>query len=267
MFEYLYAMGRRIDRLPRSIAWVVIGSTACVTPRPNVAPVSASRPSATESAEVLASRHVQVEGGTTITWNQATRQAAIGETVVRIAPAAGSEFRFGINSYAVTNAPGVNAHMEDVTVGVKLMLVGAGSGETLRPAVALLAGTSIPSSSGSGAEGRYQPALKLAAGWALGSGVSLTANAGAARRWSDGEWTTELGTAAQVGMAWASGVGAYAEYYNTLPRGQGLGVSHYGGGGLAFPIAPNLALDAHCGFGRTVGAPTRFCGLGAARRW
>lgn len=174
------------------------------------------------------------------------------------------ELRIGLNSFVVESRPGNDeSGFEDSFIGAKIRLVGPGSSASpLRPAVAVLLGTQLPTGEdGLGSDG-IGPGGTVALAWDLGRWVALGSNVGLASLEQDGERFEQVSASASVGVGLAERLGAYVELFGFSKQGPGGSEDIFVNGGLTFLASTDLQFDARTGFGLDDSAPDYFVGAG-----
>ncbi|MEJ7811115.1 MAG: transporter [Gemmatimonadaceae bacterium] len=242
-------------------------TTACASARVAPAPIVTDRPDFTESAEVVPSGMVQVEGGYTFAKSGRAREHTAGELLVRIPVSAGVEVRAEPGSYVVSEAAGERTSgIDGATVGAKVMLARADSARAASPSLALVLGVTLPTGAREYRERKLQPAATLLAAWQLSERLSLGSNAGVSYASDGGSRFTQLYGSATVGYTLSERVGSYLEYFAFNREAARAPYSGYANGGLTFRLSDDTQLDARAGRGLD-GRSRYFLGAGLSRRW
>lgn len=239
-------------------------------PAPDPAPLVGDRPDFTESASVVG--RLQLEMGYSVEADHAADTHALGELLVRVPLARRLELRVGVPSWSwvredravAGTGPDDPAGFADAAVGVKVGLREAGPGDG-GPAVALLAGATVPTGGEVGSDGVH-PEGRFAAAVPLGGRLSLAANAGVASGEAAGTRYAELSGSVSLGIGVSEEVGAYLEGYGFVPTGDGPAASSVVNGGLTWLAGPHLQLDVRLGAGMSGPAPDLVFGTGVVWR-
>ena len=268
-----WELGRR-ERIRNSAGILalslVVAPAPCGARQAAIPPLVTDRPSFTESALAVALGAVQLEVGYTLTRNDVVDAHALGEVLIRIGVLPRAELRLGLNSFAWTDDPlGDASGLEDVSLGVKVELAeGAGQEfNLLRPRVALLLNTSLPTGTGGFGEKGLQPGATLAMSWELSERLGLGANANVAAASQDGDRFGQFSGAVALGVSLADRVGAYGEYFLFAPPGPGDDATGFLNGGLTFLATNDLQFDVRAGFGMHGVDGDFFVGAGFATRF
>lgn len=233
------------------------------------APLVTDRPDATESAETVGPGMVQLEAGYTFSRVERTDSHSLGEVLVRVGVSDAFELRAGFNSYEWARGPALSADgFSDTSVGIKWRLSEGGPAGSGRPALALIAATSLPTGADDFSDDGAQPELILAAGLDLSERVGLGANVGwSHRRDPDLDRRfSELIASLALGYGLSERWGAYAEYFGTYGL-DGRADESFVNGGLTYLVSRDLQLDGRVGYGLNGRDDDLFVGLGAAVRW
>lgn len=244
------------------------------------APLVGDRPDFTESASVVG--RLQLETGYTYEDAGSSDVHTVGELLLRVPAARRLELRIGVPSWSWMDAgedtgggeaplpPGEEPAdgprgMTDASLGVKVGLREPGP-DGGGPAVALLAGTTVPTGGDVGSDGLHPGGL-LAADMDLSDRVSLAANAGVASAEEEaGIRYAELSGSLALGVGLTEEVGLYLEGYGFVPTGDGPGSSAVVDGGLTWLAGPDLQLDLRLGTGLSGPSPDLIFGTGVVWR-
>lgn len=225
---------------------------------PAAGPMITDRPDFTESAATVGPGVVQLETGYTVTAGEGTEQT-VGEALIRVGVAAGTELRLGPGSYGIlTPEDGPRATgPEGASLGAKFELPKGSLAEGL----ALIVASAVPVPSDLGHDG-WSPSGVLAAAWTVGP-FDVGANAGYSyvfETGGGGEWLGSVAGGAPV----SESLGLFFELYGFFPESENArGVVD---GGLTLAVTPDLQLDLRAG--RPLQGPGTFIvGLGFSTRW
>ncbi len=209
----------------------------------------------------------QTEGGYSFAGAGEIRASTFGELLLRFPLAAATELRLGLNSFVIQEGPGEDATgFQDVAVGIKATLVrGAERFDPLRPAVALLASTTLPTGEAAIGAESLQPTALLALGWTLGGGFGFAADVNTS--WLDAgeDRVFEVAGGVSLSCSLTGLLGSYAELYGFTPEG-GPGRTFLDGG-FTYLLSDDLQLDLSGGMGLSAAADDFFVGFGLSRRW
>jgi hypothetical protein len=209
------------------------------------APVVADRPGLTVGSALQARGTAQLEGGWHATLAGDDREHTFGETLLRVGVHHRLELRVALDSYVVSDAPGVHREgMRDAMVGAKLRLVDADGASPFLPQAALVVGTTLPTGHRAVAGGSVVPSATLAATWQTTHGTSLTLNAGGANRAAaTGGHVMEYGTTASFAAPLTHHAGAFVEYAQAWTPSTHL-TTRAANVGAALLAIPSMQLDA-----------------------
>lgn len=258
---------RRLSLVPVAVA-LALAAPAGSRAQGAADPLQTDRPDFTEGVATVTPGRFQLEGGYTFTRAGPDREHTIGELLVRLGVAPRLEARIGVNSYAVVDAPGgVVEGLEDVSVGAKVRLVQPGSGAPGgAPELSALASLTLPT----GAEGigadEAQPAVLLAASWALSERLALGTNLGYENVAESGERVDQGFGSAALGVGLTGSLGAFLEWFAVFPEGAEREALHFLDAGLTLGVGPDAQLDARAGVGLDAAGPSHFAGVGVAWR-
>jgi hypothetical protein len=243
------------------------------------APLVGDRPDFTESASVVG--RLQLETGYTYEDDGSSEIHTVGELLLRVPAARRLEVRIGVPSWSGTDADEGAAGgesplptgeepadgprgMTDASLGVKIGLREPGP-EGGGPALALLAGTTLPTGGDVGSDGLHPGGL-LAADVDLSGRVSLGANAGVASAEEGGIRYAKLSGSLALGVGLTEEVGLYLEGYGFVPTGDGPASSSVVDGGITWLAGPDLQLDLRLGTGLSGPSPDVIFGTGVVWR-
>lgn len=261
---------RRIKHRSRRAATLVLAlaTASSRAPAAEEETLITDRPDFTESAASVDPRRVQLELGYTFEGAGDTDVESLGEVLVRIGWTESLELRLGVNSYVTSDSPaGENSGFEDASIGVKIEL--ADEAETprlMRPQLAVLLGTSLPTGSSKLGSDDLQPGAILALAWTLSDRLSLGSNVGATWVSDDGEQSLEGVLSFALGAALGGDWGGFVEYYAIVPESSAGGASQFVDAGLTRLLTDDFQLDLRVG--TEIGGETDFfVGAGLAYRW
>jgi len=232
-------------------------------------PIATDRPDFTETARVVPRGRIQWESGIGFTRAGSAAETALGEALLRIATGHRTEARVGVNSWLRTSDSGRRAAgKDDFSLGFKVELADASPRfSLLKPDVALIAQTSIPSGSSAYRERNPQPEAKLCLAWDLDSATSLGSNLNYAWASESGDRFGRWSASASLSRAIGRRLSGFIELFAFLPAGRNGPNATYAQGGIALLPHPDLQLDFHAGVGFNSASPDYFLGVGVSRRW
>lgn len=275
--------------LPRALHPALIAALLLVllAPLPGAAPLQAQdtpldpgeligdRPDATESSAVVPAGFFQLETGVLFTRDDdGGQEVDVFEgpgTLARIGLGGRTELRLGWAGVVEVDADGETDGVADAELGAKMSLR---TGEAGGPAVAFLAGVSLPVGDDELTSDRYDPSFRLAVDHDLSDRVSLGYNLGMA--WSsevtgDGEPVRETFSrfvyTAALGFALGERLGAFAEVFGEEPVDAPGSSAASVDGGFTYLVRRNVQLDLFGGAGLTDEAADWFVGTGLVVRW
>jgi len=260
-------MRRTAVTLAATVAALLL--TACTT-LGGREPLVSDRPDFTESSTLIAPGRVQVESGITISEEADQRDISYGEVFGRIGLTDRLELRVVPNSYTTVKAPGGAASVsgrEDPVLGVKIGLLGASESPSLRPQLALIAGTSLPLGSREFRAPHLQPEAKLLASWPLNDRVSFASNLNYSRPHDGLRSYDEYSASGSFAFTLTERVGFYTEGYAFAPQDGSDMLRKYANAGSTLLLSPDLQLDARVGIGPSTKRGDYFFGVGVVRRW
>ena len=234
------------------------------------------RPDQTESAATVAPGYLQIEAGWALSRElrpQVTTTAIqTPGTLLRFGIVKALEGRLGFAGWMHHRTTdrgfrNTSSGMGDLDAGLKYQLFG---GRGIIPAVALLAGTTLPTGHDGFGSNKADPRLRLILANDLSPVFSLGSNLGV-------EWNTTPGPAGSatladflytfvVGIGVTNRVSFFAESFGTVPLETGSDAGHSLDGGVTFLVIPNLQFDVSTGFGLNEAADDWFVGAGLSVR-
>ena len=261
-------------RLSRSLdsasLLLLVACTACVhrVPTAQLDAIVTDRPDFTESAQTVAAGHTQVEAGQTFAREADVSSFSLGEVLLRTGVSRRVELRTAVNSYSVQAGGGNSvAGFEDSNLGAKVSLLDAPASPSWRPALAVIAGFSVPTGGSAYRGGRALPEAKLLAAWDLTDRLAFSSNL----NWSRAEYDRGLGdewsASASLGIGVTEKVGAYLETFGFGDHFGAWGQRAFVNGGVTYLISNSFQLDLRAGAGPSGPRGDFFTGVGLSRRW
>lgn len=209
----------------------------------------------------------QTEGGYSYAEQDGVESSNVGELLLRFPLGSALELRIAPNSYVVQRGPdGDESGFQDAAVGAKVTLAkGAEDFDLLRPAIAVLLNTTIPTGDDAFGAESLQPQALLALGWTLGGGAELGGDVNVTSLDTGQGRAVEVAGGATLSYSLGERLGSYAELYGFAPEDdQNAG---YFDAGLTLLLSNDFQLDVSGGIGLTDAAQDFFVGFGASRRW
>lgn len=245
-------------------------------------PLVTDRPDQTESTGVVAPGFVQLELGWTVSDASddlsETRTHTLPEALARIGVLPGLELRIALPGWSSveTGIDGADLQTDgfgDASLGLKWGLT-AGRGTV--PAVALLAGATLPTGEEGFSSERVDPSMRVALSSDLADRLSLGWNLGWARMTEqlpgpeDGGLVSDAQTdffyTLSLGIGLADRLGLYLESFGFLGVEEVRPSRHSVDGGFTLLVADNLQLDLRAGAGLDEHADDWFLGAGLSVR-
>lgn len=254
-----------------ALAALILVSGGCATaaapsssPR-HAPPIASSRIGLAKSTGTVPPGMVQLEAGySRARLDQRTRHA-FGETLLRVGLGQRTEARGSLSSYMRTVTPAATVEgIGDASLSLKHRLRDP---DGWVPAVAIVAGSTLPTGAKGVGAGAFQPEAGASLEWKLPAGLRAIGMA----TWRDaaaagdryGLTTLVAAGRTNVGRAGA----AQLEYARTnSTRAGAIGVDQLRATG-ALRLTPTLQLDGWAGVSSSAGKHEYLAGLGFARRW
>jgi hypothetical protein len=239
-------------------------AAGCATvPRPT--PISTSRLGIVKPTGTVARGVVQLEAGYSQGHQGDRTRRTFGETLLRVGMGPRTEARIGLSSYQRTETPAATVEGRgDASLVLKHRLRDAAG---VLPAVAVTAGSTVPTGGSRMGAGAFQPEAGLFTEWALPAGFKALAMAShrSAVAADDRFGQTTLAAAARTAL-WTSAA-AQLDYARVSSTRVGAPDVHQLRAGAALRVTPSLQLDAWAARATAAGAHEHLFGLGFARRW
>lgn len=245
-------------------AVLLLTAAGCAT-APLAAPAATSRPGIARPAGTVASGHLQMEAGYSRAHQDGRTRHLIGETLLRLGVGPRTELRAGWASYqrTITDADTVEG-AGDASVSIKHRFTSAAG---WMPAVAVIAGTTLPTGADRVSAGEAQPEGAVSAEWALPRGFRALGfvshrNAIAA---DDRFGSTTAALAGRVPL----GRRAFGqlEYARTMATREGAVDVDQLRAGAALRLTHDVLLDAFAGRSDAGGNDEYVFGIGITSRW
>ncbi len=245
--------------------WPGLATLVCVCATPaNAQDLATDRPDFTESAVVIPTHSIQVEGG--FTWEQSSsdvRALAGPELLIRWGLTPRIELRLGFPGYlALRNHTDLDGFV-DSSLGTKLQIVTDAKGWDVAGIVAV----SLPTGAESLTSDGWDPGLTVTAAreiwtmWSLGTQLTVESTTEGQHRATNWTGTAVLGTS----LGSAEVVGLFVELAASVPQyGSSAITFHHG---YTWLVRPLFQLDIHAGVGLNDAAPNWLIGAGFGFRW
>jgi hypothetical protein len=245
------------------IAALVLATTALDAQQRERSPIATGRPSFATGPGIVPS--LQVESGYRFSESAAAIQHAVGQLMVRAPVFSWVEFRAGLGSLVVCEAPAATTRgLQDITVRTKIRLLTAGATGAWFPGVALVTSSSLPTGAAGFGAAQAQPAANLILAWPLGERAQLLSNTVGRSLLLQGERVGEFAQGLFLGYNLPGPLGSFVEVHRSRAQGRDLSASV--AGGLTLHLSNDLQLDVHGGRGVTDAADDFYLGAGLGWR-
>jgi len=230
-------------------ALTVLSLSACATMGKRDALIS-DRPDFTEATALVDRGHVQVEGGSTLSRESEARVVSHGEVLMRAGLSSRLELRVAGNSFVQEQVDGLTqSGVQDASVGVKMRLLDAPEGRSWRPALSVIAHSTVPTGARIYRSQRAQPEVKVLTAWSLTDRLGFSSNFNVGRPFDGVRSFTEYAGSGSLGFAATDRIGLYAEAFAFAPQDGSKVVSKYVNSGFTFLFSPDVQLDVRGGIG------------------
>ncbi len=217
------------------------------------------RPDATESASTVPLGSWQFEMGYTLGKMGDIKEHSIGELLVRFSLVSKLEFRVGINSLKIIDAPGISeSGLEDFQLGIKYSII--------EDKLALLAGITLPTGAEAFRVDSAEPALSILMAHDLSENWSIGANLGYASLSGESDRMNEFFASLALGTSLNDKLGVFFEYFGYFYKKEDGDSRHYLDTGLTYLVSPLFQLDCRVGTVLNKGEKEFFIGVGAIVR-
>jgi hypothetical protein len=207
---------------------------------------------------------VDVDYGSSVSAAGAARSVTAGEVVAHVPLSRRLGLRLHFNSYAWVRTPQAQvAGREDMGIGTALNVrpnVG------WRPATALLTRMDVRSGSLPGEASAWRPTVKVALGWRLPTGVTLTSNIGLAALNTRGERSTQHFGSLWLGRTITGRVGSFAEAFAFSREARSGPSTRYVRGGVTVLVTNRMHLDVNASTQLGSAGERRTLGIGMKHR-
>jgi hypothetical protein len=242
---------------------VLLAACATAPVRPPV--INTSRLGLAKAPGVVARGAVQLEAGYSRSQQPARTRHTLGEAVLRVGLGGNTEARIGIPSYQrVVTAAARTEGAADASFALKHRLRTAAG---WRPALAVVAGTTLPTGSNTMGAGELQPELGASAEWALAHGLRALAMGSHREAVAAGDRYGQNTVAAALRFPVARPAMAQLEYGRLTTTRAGSHALNQLRAGAAVRLTPTLQLDGWLGRATSNGTADTQFGLGFARSW
>jgi Putative MetA-pathway of phenol degradation len=231
--------------------------------------INSGRPGFNETLGIIPTGRIQQEMGYIFNRDGSSREHELGQLMLRLGTGGGTELQLGVNSFALTRGPeGNTSGVQDSTVGFKILLAKGGEEfQLFKPAVAFVAGTSIPTGARAYRESSWQPQAKLSLGWTFSNRSALSATMISTVASQESKRFMQRAAGVSPSYNLTNRWGCYAEVFAQVPGGPGASSDLFAGGGLTYLAGKELQLDMN--FGRRLNGDetSYFLGAGLAKLW
>lgn len=207
---------------------------------------------------------VDVDYGSSVSAAGNTRGYTAGEVVAHVPLSRRFGLRLHLNSYAWVRTPQTQvAGREDMGIGTALNVrpnVG------WRPAAALLTRMDVRSGSLPGQASAWRPTVKVALGWRLPTGVTLTSNIGLSALDARGDRYTQQFGSLWLGRNITGRYGAFTEVFAFSREGPSGPSTRYVRGGVTVLVTNSMHLDVNASTQLSSAGARRTLGIGMKHR-
>ncbi|HEX6037025.1 transporter [Longimicrobium sp.] len=242
----------------------VLLTSACATVHP-AAPVGTSRPGVVRPTGIVPAGHTQLEVGYTHAEQDGRARDLVGETLLRVGVAPRTEVRAGWASYQRTTLNGATTEgAGDLSVSFKHRF---NDPRAWLPAVALTAGSTLPTGADVVSAGEAQPEAALATEWVLPYSLRILGLASHRSAVAAGDrfGSTTLGAAGRMPIG--GRVTGQVEYTHATSTRVGAADVGQVRAGAALRLTHEVQLDAYAGRADAAGKHEYLVGVGLTSRW
>ena len=206
--------------------WLLFLLAACTALSPSVSAeekeqfINSGRPGFNETLGIIPTGRVQQEMGYVFIRDGSTREHELGQLVLRLGTGNRTELQLGANSFAFTRSSGENTSgVQDSSIGFKVLLAEGGEQfQLFKPAVALVAGSSIPTGARADRESSWQPQAKLSLGWTFSERLSLSTTMISTLASHEGRWFMQKAAGVSPSYSLTQRWACYAEAFAYVPN-------------------------------------------------
>jgi hypothetical protein len=207
---------------------------------------------------------VDVDYGSSVIAAGAARSVTAGEVVAHVPLSQRFGLRLHLNSYAWVRTPQAQvAGREDMGIGTALNVrpnVG------WRPATALLTRMDVRSGSLPGQSSAWRPTVKVALGWRLPTGVTLTSNIGVAALDTQGDRYTQQFGSLWLGRNITGRFGSFAEVFAFSREARSGPSTRYVRSGITVLVTNGMHVDVNASTQLGSAEARRTLGIGVKHR-
>jgi hypothetical protein len=227
--------------------------------------INTSRLGLAKAPGVVARGVLQLEAGYSRGMQAARTRQTFGEVVLRVGLGANTEARLGVPSYqTLVTAADTLSGSGDASFALKHRLFLA---HGLRPALALVAGTTLPTGAKAMSAGQVQPELSASAEWLLAHGVRAITMVTHRDAVAAGDRYGLNTLAGGLRLTVAPPAMLQLEYGRVTSTRTGASVAKQVRAGAALRLTPTLQLDGWMARASSAGKAETQLGLGFARSW
>ena len=250
------------------ITVAAIGTTLAGARAQELGEMSTDRPDFTESTDTIARGWTQLEGGVLSNWHALAsgQDRAIGApySLLRLGLTRFAELRLSADGFtsesgAVDGAWEQHSGGSDLEIASKVRVLDE---KVHLPALAFIAGASVPTGAGYFSSGRVNPFLELCWSKSLPGGFDAGGNVNF--QWGGTE--TEHAYSLSVGHKLGRGFGVYGEIYRISPIDGDEAAHWVANSGITKLLGTNAQLDIEAGHTVNARTPYWFVGAGFAIR-
>lgn len=221
--------------------------------------VAPDRPDTSNGIQIVPPGHLQVEGGTTLSWSRGGRELAVGELTLRVPLAGRLETRLQLPSADWASGTESARGLLEPIVDVKWKLH---DGE--RTDFGVIAGTSLPVGSGAFRDAHFLPYGALALDQTLAESLSVTLNLGLASSSTAGATHGRVSGGASFSLQASAKLSVFLEGFAWGSAGPETPGAQLVDGGVQLLLGRRVMLDARAGVALARGGNGAVAGLGAS---
>ena len=232
-------------------------------------PINSGRPGFNETLGVIPTGRIQQELGYVFNRDGSTREHELGQLMLRLGTGRGTELQLGVNSFVLTRgSEGNSSGTQDSTIGFKVLLAkGIEEFQLFRPAVALVARSSMPTGARGYRESSWQPQAKLSLGWSFSDRLALSTTMISTLASQEGRRFMQNAAGVSPSYSLTKRWGCYAEFFAHVPSSASGSSGRFTGSGLTYLATKQLQLDLNLGRRLNGDEASYFLGAGLAKLW
>ena len=273
-FLALFAFAALLLALPAAAQ-----TASSIIPKAVDEPINAERPGFTNGVATVAPRRLQFEGGYTYSSTDNGYEHRFADAaLLRVGTGNRTELRFGLPTYSFNHVGLIRAAggtedssngdthgFTDTSVGTKWRFLNEGKH---RPALALIAQTTLPTGEPAFRASHLQPQASLEAAYTISDSWGVQSDFVYTRASDSGQQYNQFAGGLNFGHDLGRCTGVFLETYRIAPTGAGQSNGNYVDGGITYILKNNTQFDFN--FGAGISSSVRndsFIGAGIAHRW